>query len=142
LGPVGVIALDRFGNIACGNSYAGKVGRPEGILENQIGTRLYVDNEIAGVSCTGSNESINHHLCHDSLKRMEYLGEDVQSACKFVLNNLMEQQGISAGLIALNKSGRVAIAFSTDHMPWAYQKDDKIVYGINHLGQFEENLKA
>lgn len=137
-----MIALDRFGNIACGNSHGGKIGRNPGKLMNQFGTRIYVDNEVAGVSFTGSNESLNFHPAHDVIKRMEYLGEHVKLACENVLNDLKQKSEISAGVIALNKSGTVAISFTTEHMPWAYQNEDKLYYGINQYGKFEENSSA
>lgn len=45
----------------------------------------------------------------------------------------------TAGAITLSKDGDIGVYFSSKRMSWAYVKDGKIFYGIEH-GQFLEEL--
>lgn len=44
----------------------------------------------------------------------------------------------TAGAITLSKKGEVGVHFSSQRMAWAYLKDNKIIYGIDH-GQILED---
>jgi beta-aspartyl-peptidase (threonine type) len=83
VGTVGAVAIDRLGNIAVATSTGGLSGKMPGRIGDTpiIGAGTYADNKIAGVSATGHGETIARAcLAHDVVKRMEYLGEDVQTA--------------------------------------------------------------
>lgn len=45
----------------------------------------------------------------------------------------------TAGAITLSKRGDVGVHFSSKRMSWAYVKDGKIYYGINHGEVLEED---
>lgn len=44
----------------------------------------------------------------------------------------------TAGAIILSRNGDVGIHFTSRSMSWAYAKDDKVFYGIEHDEVFEE----
>lgn len=46
----------------------------------------------------------------------------------------------TAGAITLSKNGDVGVHFSSNRMAWAYVKDDKIFYGIDHDQFLSEEL--
>lgn len=46
----------------------------------------------------------------------------------------------TAGAITLSKNGDVGIHFSSKRMAWAYVKNDKVYYGIEHDQTLEEPL--
>lgn len=45
----------------------------------------------------------------------------------------------TAGAITLSKDGDVGVYFSSKRMSWAYIKDEKLFYGIEHGEVLEEN---
>lgn len=47
----------------------------------------------------------------------------------------------TAGAITLSNKGEVGVYFSSKRMSWAYVKDDKIFYGIEHGQVLEERYK-
>lgn len=79
-------------------------------------------------------------LTHDILKRMEYLGESVQLACENSCKSMTKRLNETAGVIALDKVGNVGIYFTSQKMAWAYQKSDKVHYGIRPQDDFELTL--
>lgn len=96
------------------------------------GAGTYSDNNIAGISATGDGEVIMKSvLVFDILKRMEYLGEDIQTAAEFACNKMTERFDGVGGVIAIDKEGNLGIAFSSEQMSWAYQQGDWVWYGVN-----------
>lgn len=72
LGTVGVVAIDKYGNIAAATSTGGMTGKLPGRVGDTplIGSGTYADNNIGGVSSTGNGEAIMKHvLTHDIIKR-------------------------------------------------------------------------
>ena len=53
---------------------------------------------------------------------------------------MLQRIGKTAGAITLAKNGDVGIAFTSKRMAWAYMKDGKIHYGINHNEHFIEDF--
>lgn len=47
----------------------------------------------------------------------------------------------TAGAITLSNKGEVGVHFSSKRMSWAYVKDNKILYGIEHGQVLEEPYK-
>lgn len=97
-----------------------------------VGAGTYSDNNLAGLSATGDGEVIMKAvLVFDVLKRMEYLGEDIQTAVEYACNSMTRRFDGDGGVIAIDKEGNVGIAFSSNQMSWAYQKGNKVFYGVN-----------
>lgn len=65
-------------------------------------------------------------------------GLDAQTATMQAVEGMTSRLKNTAGAITLSKDGDVGIHFSSHRMSWAYVKDDKIFYGINHNETFEE----
>lgn len=96
------------------------------------GAGTYSDNNLAGLSATGDGETIMKAvLVFDILKRMEYLGEDIQTAAETACSKMTERFDGDGGVIAIDKNGNVGIAFSSQQMSWAYQKGNTVFYGVN-----------
>lgn len=137
---VGAVAIDEFGNIAAATSTGGLTGKMSGRIGDApiIGAGTYSDNNLAGLSATGEGEVIMKAvLVFDILKRMDYLGEDVQTAAETACYKMTERFDGDGGVIAIDKNGNVGIAFSSEQMSWAYQKGNKVTFGINPGDQFE-----
>lgn len=105
------------------------------------GAGTYSDNNLAGISATGEGEVIMKAvLVFDILKRMEYLGEDLQTAAETACNEMTAKFGGDGGVVAIDSNGNPGIAFSSPQMSWAYQKGSKVFYGVNHDEAFEEDV--
>lgn len=103
------------------------------------GAGTYSDNTLAGLSATGDGEVIMKAvLVFDILKRMEYLGEDIQSAAQKACDEMTKRFDGDGGVIGIDKDGNVAVAFSSEQMSWAYRKGEQVFYGVNPGEVFEE----
>lgn len=134
---VGAVAIDQFGNIAAATSTGGMTGKMSGRIGDSpiVGSGTYSDNNLAGLSATGDGEVIMKAvLVFDILKRMEYLGEDIQTAAQTACDNMTARFDGDGGVIAIDKDGNVGVAFSSEQMSWAYQKGDTVYYGV-HKGE-------
>lgn len=104
-----------------------------------VGAGTYSDNNLAGLSATGDGETIMKAvLVFDVLKRMEYLGEDIQTAAESACNRMTARFDGDGGVIAIDKGGNIGIAFSSQQMSWAYQKGNTVFYGVSPGERFEE----
>lgn len=124
-GTVGCVALDNAGNLAAGTSTGGMTNKRWGRLGDSpiIAAGTYANNETCGVSCTGHGEFfIRYAVAYDVSARMEYLGEDLNTATDFIVNKKLVEKGGSGGLIAMDKYGNVAMPFNTAGMFRGYVK--------------------
>lgn len=78
-------------------------------------------------------------LAHDIIKRMEYMTEDAQTATEHSCISMSARLAGTGGAITIDKKGNVGISFTSDRMAWAYQKCDKLFYGIEK-DDFNEQL--
>lgn len=126
---------DSKGNIAAATSTGGITGKLPGRVGDTpiIGSGTYADNDFGGVSSTGHGESIMKSvLTHDIIKRMEYLGENIQTACENACNTMTKRFNQTGGVIALDKYGKVGIAFTSRNMAWAYKNKYEMKFSIDH----------
>ncbi|CRK91256.1 CLUMA_CG004936, isoform A [Clunio marinus] len=140
---VGAVAIDRNGNIAVATSTGGITGKLPGRIGDTpvIGGGTYCDNRSGGVSTTGHGETIMKAcLAHDIIKRIEYLGEDAQTATEKACKNMTERFIGTGGAITIDKNYNVGISFTSRRMAWAYQKNDQIHYGIERDDHMQETL--
>ena len=131
-GTVGAVALDREGNITAGTSTGGMTNKRYDRIGDSpiIGAGTYADNRTCGVSCTGHGEYfIRYHVASDVTKRMQYLGETVETAASTVIEDLAEIGG-AGGLIALDHNGTVAMPFNTSGMYRGYVNADTLFIAI------------
>ncbi|XP_041467690.1 isoaspartyl peptidase/L-asparaginase-like [Lytechinus variegatus] len=129
---VGAVALDRFGNIACGTSTGGLTGQRVGRVGDSplIGCGAYCDNAVGGVSTTGIGEAIMRiAMAARIILYMEH-GMTGEAAAKKALEMMKERTGYKSGAIVLGADGQPSPVFTTSGLPWASVKNGRISYGV------------
>lgn len=116
-GTVGVVALDRAGNLAAGTSSGGLTGKRFGRIGDVpiIGAGTYADNATCAVSCTGVGEEfIRFGVAQRIASLMRYRGDDVGAAADRVVHRVLRPG--DGGVIALDRDGKIAMTFNTSSM--------------------------
>ena len=122
-GTVGAVALDAAGNIAAGTSTGGMTNKKFGRIGDApiIGAGTYADNRTAGISATGHGEYfIRGVVAHDIAARIDYAGEDLNTAADAVIMEKLGELGGTGGIVALDRSGAIAMPFNTEGMYRGY----------------------
>ncbi|XP_028178034.1 probable isoaspartyl peptidase/L-asparaginase GA20639 [Ostrinia furnacalis] len=134
VGTVGAVAVDANGHVAVATSTGGMSGKAVGRIGDtpQIGSGTYADDNIAGVSTTGHGESILKYCLAHSIVKLIESGVDANTATKKSVLGMTKRLNNTAGAITLSKNGDVGVYFSSNRMSWAYVRDGKIYYGIEH----------
>lgn len=117
-GTVGAVALDRAGNLAAGTSTGGISNKRFGRVGDSpiIGAGTYANNRTCAISCTGDGEYfIRSCVAHDISALVEYRGMSLKEATQMVLDKV-EKIGGKGGLIAIDRTGRIAMPFNTSGM--------------------------
>lgn len=118
-GTVGVVVLDRFGNVAAGTSTGGTTGKRWGRVGDSpiIGAGTYASNQSCAVSATGTGEFfIRLSVAHEICSLVKYRGLSLQAAVDQVIQQqLTELQG-DGGVIAVTPDGQMAWSFNTSGM--------------------------
>lgn len=123
-GTIGVVALDRNGNLAAATSTGGLTNKRYGRIGDSpvIGAGTYADNRTCAVSCTGYGEEfIRSVVAHDLSARMEYLKESLADAARHIVHRRLPLIGGSGGLVAVDRNGHVALPFNTRGMYRAWR---------------------
>jgi beta-aspartyl-peptidase (threonine type) len=123
---VGAVAMDVRGNLAAGTSTGGTRAMFPGRVGDSpiIGAGTYAENGSGAVSCTGSGE----HILRRSLAKetcILMMNRTPTSAARAALQAILRIHG-EAGLIALDRNGRLAILHTTDYMASGYAKKMRI----------------
>ncbi|MEM8961655.1 MAG: isoaspartyl peptidase/L-asparaginase [Acidobacteriota bacterium] len=115
-GTVGVVALDRNGDLAAGTSTGGMTNKRFGRVGDVpvIGAGTWADNATAAISCTGFGEQfIRNTVARDVAARMSYQGLDLEAAAQAAIDQLEPGDG---GLIAVGSDGSIALVFNSEGM--------------------------
>jgi L-asparaginase / beta-aspartyl-peptidase len=126
-GTVGVVALDKYGNLAAGTSTGGLSNKKYGRVGDSpiIGAGTYANNNTCAVSCTGTGEYfIRNVVAYDMSALMEYKSYTVQQAADYIINDKLLKQGGDGGLIALDKNGNFTMTFNTEGMYRGYANSE------------------
>ncbi len=117
-GTVGCVADDAAGKIAVATSPGGTFDKLPGRVGDSplLGCGTYVD-EFGGVSCTGDGEAIMRVVLAKSALEFVRHGADPQTAARQAVALLAEKTGGGAGLIIIDREGRIGYARNTTHMP-------------------------
>ncbi len=118
-GTVGAVALDANGHLAAATSTGGYTNKPEGRVGDSpiIGAGTFAQDGVCAVSCTGQGEFfVRHVVAHAIAARMKYLGEDLETASRFMIEIELAPHRIGAGLIAIDDRGHVSAPFNTEGM--------------------------
>lgn len=118
-GTVGAVALDVHGNLAAATSTGGMTGKAPGRVGDTpcIGAGTYADNATCAVSATGHGEVfIRRSAAAEIAARMRYAHEDVHTASDHVVLQDLADHGGSGGLIAIDRTGQIAMPFNCNGM--------------------------
>lgn len=122
-GTVGVVALDRAGNLAAGTSTGGTTNKKWGRVGDSpiVGAGTYA-GPSCGVSGTGTGEYfIRNVVAHDICARVRYQGVSLAEAAHAVVMERLEAQAPDlGGVIALDGDGNVVMTFNTPGMYRGY----------------------
>lgn len=132
-GTVGVVALDKSGNIVAGTSTGGMTNKKYNRIGDSpvIGAGTYANNNTCGVSCTGHGEYfIRYAVAHDVSAMMDYKGISLEDAADQIVNEKLKKAGGSGGLVALDKYGNISMPFNTPGMYRAYVRGEERYIGI------------
>jgi beta-aspartyl-peptidase (threonine type) len=133
-GTVGAVALDRDGHLAAATSTGGMTNKRPGRVGDAplIGCGTFADDTSCAVSATGHGEYyIRRVLAYDIAARMAYLGEGVVEASDRALAEVGTMGG-AGGLIAVDRSGQVALPFNSPGMyrAWLDPASGRVEVGI------------
>jgi L-asparaginase / beta-aspartyl-peptidase len=125
-GTVGCVALDNGGRIAVGTSTGGIFNKLPGRVGDSAlpGCGTYAD-EYAGISCTGHGEAIIRVCMAKSAVEFVKRGADPRSAADQALILLAKKTAGTAGLIIIDRQGRIGYARNTPCMPVCFITNDK-----------------
>ena len=116
LGTVGTVAYDRGGNIAAATSTGGLVNKRFGRIGDTpiVGAGVYADNDSCGVSCTGIGEDILRvSLANHIALSLSNTDMDATTAAKEAIVYLKQKLNGQAGVIVIDKKGRLGVDCST-----------------------------
>jgi len=116
-GTVGAVALDAKGKLAAATSTGGTFNKRPGRVGDTplIGAGTWADDLVA-VSCTGVGEAfIRTSAAYDVAARIHYGNVSLDSAAHATLAQVKRFDG-DGGLIAIDKSGHIAMPFNSQGM--------------------------
>ena len=122
-GTVGAVALDAGGSVAAATSTGGRRGQREGRVGDcpLIGAGTYAGEDCA-ISATGDGEELIRAVAaHRVATLVRDGGRSIDSACDAVLQDVRRLGG-TAGLIALDREGTVALRFTTEAMARGFMR--------------------
>lgn len=118
-GTVGVVAVDRQGNIAAGTSTGGVQGKLWGRVGDSpiIGAGTYASNSSCAVSGTGTGEFfIRLTVARDICALVQDKGMKLQEAADEVIQKRLTAIHGDGGVIAITPDGQMAWSFNTPGM--------------------------
>jgi beta-aspartyl-peptidase (threonine type) len=118
-GTVGVVVVDRQGNVAAGTSTGGLQGKMPGRVGDSpiIGAGTYASNQSCAVSGTGVGEYfIRYTVARDVCALVQYKGFTLQKAADEVIQKKLAPIHGDGGVIAVAPDGQMAWSFNTPGM--------------------------
>lgn len=119
---VGAVSLDEYGNFAAASSTGGVALKIPGRIGDtpQIGSGLYADNRAGAVTATGVGEVAIKLVISKTICDMMRHGVSASRACASAVTSATHMLRGQAGVIAIDRRGRVAAIHNTPFMPCAY----------------------
>ena len=118
-GTVGIVVLDRAGNVAAGTSTGGTQGKQWNRVGDTpiIGAGTYASNQSCAVSATGTGEYfIRLTVARTICALVQYRGMPLQAAVDEVVQKELGAIHGDGGVIALTPDGQMAWSFNTPGM--------------------------
>jgi beta-aspartyl-peptidase (threonine type) len=133
-GTVGAVAIDYRGNLAAATSTGGTLFKPAGRVGDSPlpGCGYYADNESAAVSSTGYGESVMRvqlaRLAAQYANTLALAGAKsdllyAKRAAQAAIDTLSNRVDGRAGLIMIDRLGRIGFAHNTPHLARAFMAD-------------------
>ena len=125
-GTVGVVALDRQGNVAAGTSTGGLQAKMPGRVGDSplVGAGTYASNQSCAVSATGVGEFfIRYTVAREICALVQYKGLSLQKAADDVIQKRLAPIHGDGGVIAVAPDGDIAWSFNTKGMFRARQSE-------------------
>jgi beta-aspartyl-peptidase (threonine type) len=118
IGTVGAVALDKNKNVAAATSTGGLTHKHPGRIGDTgvIGAGTYADNNTAALSCTGTGDVFLAVSAAKTISDLiEYKGLSLYEACKIVLENIKNNNGLG-GVIGITQKADIIELFNTEGM--------------------------
>lgn len=75
---------------------------------------------------------MRYNVAQKIVQRIEFLGENAETATRAVLEAMTDRLFQTAGAITIDAGGNVGFYWTSEKMAWAYRKGDEVHYGIKH----------
>ncbi len=118
-GTVGAVARDRSGRVAAATSTGGITAQLPGRVGDTslVGCGTWADDATVAVSCTGQGELfVRGAVAHEIHARLRWGGQDLATAVRETIDELVGARGADGGLIAVTPAGEVVLAFNSPGM--------------------------
>lgn len=145
-GTVGVVALDKHGNLAAATSTGGMTNKRFGRVGDSsiVGAGIYANNQTIAVSATSSGEMfIRTSAAHNVHTPYKYVSQDAQKASDATIKEVVEFGG-SGGLIILDAKGNYAFLMNSKGMHRGTIGPDgkpmTTMYGIEKLRHYSGKI--
>lgn len=121
-GTVGAVAVDRNGHVAAATSTGGRMLKQAGRIGDSavIGAGTYADDRAGAASCTGAGEAIVRCGLARTAVDLVREGRDPRLVATQVIAELTRDFGCEAGIIIVDRFGRVGLAYNTPYMAYAH----------------------
>ena len=118
-GTVGAVAVDRCGHVAAATSTGGLFCKHPGRVGDSaiIGAGTYADDRAGAASATGSGEAIIRVALAKTAVDLLRDGRDPMAAARLAIAELAARTGASAGVIVVDRLGRIGFAHNTPQLP-------------------------
>lgn len=118
---VGAVAVDSKRNFAAASSTGGVMMKLPGRIGDtpQIGSGLYADNQAGAATVTGVGEIAIRLTISKTVCLLMERGLTAEKAAIQVVRSASQRLNGAAGVIAIDRKGRVAAVHNTPYMPWA-----------------------
>jgi L-asparaginase / beta-aspartyl-peptidase len=128
-GTVGCVARDTEGKIAVATSTGGIFNKLPGRVGDSplIGCGTYA-NEYGGVSCTGQGEAITRIVMAKTALDFLKEGADPKAVAQQAITLLAQKTSGTAGLIIIDRRGKISYARNTERMPVSFIMSDGQVH--------------
>jgi beta-aspartyl-peptidase (threonine type) len=119
---VGAVAVDKLRNFAAAASTGGPTMKLPGRIGDtpQIGSGLYSDNMAGAATVTGIGEIAIRLALSKTVCTLMENGLTAQAAAIQAVKAASQRLKGEAGVIAIDRNGRVAAVHNTPCMPWAF----------------------
>lgn len=119
---VGAVAVDGAGNFAAAASTGGTTMKLPGRIGDtpQIGAGLYSDNKAGAATVTGWGETAIRLALSKAVCSMMERGLSSARAAELAVKAASERLNGEAGVIAIDRRGRLAAVHNTPYLPWAF----------------------